>query len=57
MKTAYTAEIKGLNMTSPLMQTIKPIADNWFILLPALIALVGGYTFYLYMTRIAPEDE
>lgn len=57
LKTAYTGEIKGLNMTTPIMQQLKPVADSWFLIMIPLIIFVGGYTIYLYMTRISAEDD
>lgn len=50
-KTAYTLELKGLNTTSPLMQTILPITNNWWVIFPLLIAVAAGYTIWQYATN------
>lgn len=57
LKTAYVNEISVINMTSTTMVVLKPIADNWFVLLPIFIALAAGYTVYLYATRIEGVDD
>lgn len=57
LRTAYTNEISVINMTSVTMQTLKPITDSWFVILPLLIGLACGFTIYLYATRIEGEDE
>lgn len=49
-KTAYNTETAAMNMTTPLMQQIKPIADNFWIIFPMLIVVAGGYTIWLYAT-------
>ena len=49
-KTAYNNELAHLNTTSSLMQTILPITNNWWIIFPLLIAVIGGYTIYAYAT-------
>lgn len=49
-KTAYNNELAHLNTTSSLMQTILPITNNWWIIFPLLIAVVGGWTIYNYAT-------
>ena len=50
-KTAYNNELAHLNTTSPLMQTILPITNNWWVIFPLLIAVLGGYTIYQYATN------
>ena len=49
-KTAYNTELAHLNTTSSLMQTLIPITNNWWIIFPLLIAVVGGWTIYNYAT-------
>jgi type II secretory pathway component PulF len=49
-KTAYTKELAGLNTTSTLMQQILPITNNWWVIFPLLIAVIGGYTLLQYAT-------
>ena len=49
-KTAYNMELAHLNTTSTLMQTILPITNNWWIIFPLLIAVIGGYTIWQYAT-------
>jgi len=49
-RTAYNQELAHLNTTSSLMQTILPITNNWWIIFPLLIAVLGGYTIYQYAT-------
>ena len=50
-KTAYNTELHGLNTTSPLMQTILPITNNWWVVFPLLIVIAGGYTIWQYATN------
>lgn len=50
-KTTYNVELKAVNTTSPLMQTLLPITDNWWIIFPLLIVVVGGYTIWQYATN------
>ena len=50
-RTAYTKELAGLNTTSTTMQQILPITNMWWVIFPMLIAFVGAYTIYLYMTK------
>ena len=50
-KTAYNNELAHLNTTSSLMQTILPITNNWWVIFPLLIAVVGGYTIWQYASR------
>ena len=50
-KTAYNQELSQLNTTSSLMQTILPITNNWWVIFPMLIAILGGYTIYNYATN------
>lgn len=50
-RTAYNQELSQLNTTSSLMQTILPITNNWWIIFPLLIAVLGGYTIYQYATN------
>lgn len=49
-KTAYNTELAQLNTTSSLMQTILPFTNNWWIIFPLLIAVIGGWTIYNYAT-------
>ena len=49
-KTAYNMELAHLNTTSTLMQTILPITNNWWVIFPLLIAVIGGYTIWQYAT-------
>lgn len=56
LKTSYNLEIGNLNMTSPTMVVLKPIADSWFMFLPILIAFIGGYSIWLYFTRREAAD-
>ena len=49
-KTAYNMELAHLNTTSSLMQTILPITNNWWVIFPLLIAVIGGYTIWQYAT-------
>ena len=49
-KTAYNNELAHLNTTSTLMQTIVPITNNWWVIFPLLIVVIGGYTIYNYAT-------
>lgn len=50
-KTAYNVELSQLNTTSSLMQTILPFTNNWWVVFPLLIAIIGGYTIYNYLTN------
>lgn len=50
-KTAYTAELHGLNTTSTLMQTILPITNNWWVLFPLIISMAGGYAIWQILTH------
>lgn len=50
-RTAYTNEVAHLNTTSSLMQTILPITNNWWVIFPLLIVVVGGYTIWNYATN------
>jgi len=47
-RTTYNLELAHLNTTSTLMQTILPITNNWWIIFPLLIVVVGGYTIWSY---------
>lgn len=49
-RTAYTAELKVVNQTTPLMQTILPFYNNWWLVFPFIIAISGGWTIYQYMS-------
>ena len=49
-RTAYNTELAQLNTSSSLMQTILPITNNWWIIFPLLITVVGGYTIWLYIS-------
>lgn len=49
-KTAYNTEIASINQTTPLMQQILPITNNWWIIFPLLIVIAGGYTIWSYAT-------
>lgn len=49
-KTSYNLELSQLNTSSTLMQTIVPITNNWWVIFPLLIAVIGGYTIWQYMT-------
>ena len=55
-KTAYNTELAQLNTTSSLMQTILPFTNNWWIIFPLLIAVIGGWTIYNYATDRAAFD-
>ena len=50
-RTSYNQELSHLNTTSSLMQTILPITNNWWIIFPLLITVLGGYTIYQYATN------
>lgn len=50
-KTAYTTELTQLNTTSSLMQTILPITNNWWVIFPLLIVVIGGYTIWSYISN------
>ena len=50
LRTSYNVELSVINQTSPLMQTILPITNNWWLFFPALIVIVGGYTIWSYYT-------
>lgn len=49
-KTAYNTEIAAINQTTPLMQQILPITNNWWSIFPLLIIVLVGYTIWLYAT-------
>ena len=55
-KTSYTNLLHSVNTTSPLMQQILPITDNWWIVFPFLIVIAGGYTIYSYATSRSAFD-
>ena len=55
-KTAYNTELAHLNTTSSLMQTILPITNNWWIIFPLLIVVIGGWTIWQYATRYLGYD-
>lgn len=55
-KTAYNTETAAMNMTTPLMLQIKPIADNFWIIFPPLIVIAGSYTIWAYATNRFPFD-
>ena len=55
-KTAYNTELAAINQTSPLMQQILPITNNWWIIFPPLILLAGGYTIWQYFTNRSAFD-
>jgi len=57
LRTAYTNQINVINTNSTVMQTLLPIANSWFVILPLIIGLAAGYTIYLYATRIEGVDE
>jgi type II secretory pathway component PulF len=50
-KTAYNTELSVINQTTPLMQTMLPITNNWWIIFPLLIVIAGGYTVFQYATN------
>ena len=50
-KTAYNLELKSINTTSPLVQQLLPITNNWWIIFPLLIVVAGGYTIWQYATN------
>ena len=55
-KTTYNVELAHLNTTSSLMQTILPITNNWWVIFPLIIAVMGGYTIFLYATSRSAFD-
>jgi len=57
LRTAYTNEITAIDTNSTTMQILLPIADNWFTLLPLIIAVAAGYTIFLYATRVEGVDD
>ena len=57
LRTAYTNEITAIDTNSTTMQTLLPIANSWFTMLPLIIGVAAGYTIYLYATRVEGEDE
>jgi sterol desaturase/sphingolipid hydroxylase (fatty acid hydroxylase superfamily) len=57
LRTAYTNQIAVINTNSTTMQTLLPIANSWFVILPLLVGLAAGYTIYLYATRVEGVDE
>lgn len=50
-KTAYNTELAAVNKTSPLLQQLLPITNNWWIIFPLLIVIAGGYTIWQYATN------
>lgn len=50
-KTAYNTEIAAVNQSSPLMQQILPITNNWWVIFPLLIVIAGGWTVFQYATN------
>jgi type II secretory pathway component PulF len=55
-KTSYNNELSHLNTTSSLMQQILPITNNWWVIFPLLIVIVGGYTIWQYATNRLAGD-
>ena len=50
-KTAYNTELASVNQTTPLLQQILPITNNWWVIFPLLIVVAGGYTIWQYATN------
>lgn len=55
-KTAYNTELQAVNKTSPLLQQLLPITDNWWVIFPLLIVIAGGYTIWQYATNRSAFD-
>ena len=48
---AYVTELSQLNTTSTLMQTILPVTNNFWVLFPMLIAVVGGFSIWTIISH------